>query len=89
MWRQTGSRGLERQRQPRRLRASPCHPRRYYLLLQGGGGFTCFDGCKNVTSDTIKDADALQNYLAEVCGGEIPAAYENRYGEGRITIVGE
>lgn len=58
-----------------------------YLLTGHGDGHAAFGG-EVLDMPYIEDAQALEQYLTEGLGGEVPDTYADRYGEGRITIIG-
>ncbi|MCR5674471.1 MAG: bifunctional metallophosphatase/5'-nucleotidase [Lachnospiraceae bacterium] len=57
-----------------------------YMLLERGDGFTMFDNAPLLQDRVQLDNQVLINYITDTLGGEIGAAYENPYGQGRITI---
>ena len=77
-----------------KINGEPLDPKRVYTvggtdyyLLKGGDGYTMFEGCEQIIVNHIKDAKALSSYIKDVCEGEIPKQYADRYGEGRITLI--
>ena len=57
-----------------------------YTLLDNGDGTTAFNGCRLLQDRVMLDNQLLIEYIVESLGGEIGAAYEDPYGEGRISI---
>ena len=58
-----------------------------YLLLNDGDGYTMFEDSEILDIESILDTQVMVNYLKDGLNGEIPEAYSNPYGEGRITIL--
>lgn len=59
-----------------------------YMLKSQGDGFGMF-GTKNVTilrDEVLIDNQVLINYIKNTLNGEVPAAYADPYGQGRIKI---
>ncbi len=90
--------GIEGERRVKdiRINGEPLDSERVYTvggtaftLLFGGDGYTSFNGCEQISIDSMLDAEALSSYIRDICGGEIPEQYANRYGEGRIKLIGE
>ncbi|MBQ3195487.1 MAG: 5'-nucleotidase C-terminal domain-containing protein [Clostridia bacterium] len=63
----------------------------FYMLKNGGDGFTMFDDCSIVAYEGLLcDAEMLIEYFLTELGGQISAEqYGNLYGEGRITLFTE
>lgn len=64
----------------------------YYMLKNGGDGYTMFDDSPiYIAPESIMcDAEMLMEYFVFSLQGQIPASrYGNMYGEGRITVVTE
>ena len=60
-----------------------------YQLLNEGDGYTMFKGA-NVLQESVKlDNQVLIDYITETLNGVVSDGYENPYGQGRITGVGE
>ena len=60
-----------------------------YQLLNEGDGYTMFKGA-NVLQESVKlDNQVLIDYITETLNGVVSDGYENPYGQGRITVVGE
>ena len=57
-----------------------------YTLKNKGDGQTAFKG-EVVEMPYIEDVQAVEQYLTEELGGEVPDTYTERYGAGRITII--
>ena len=55
-----------------------------YILTQQGDGFTMFDGCKEVTKESLVDTEVIQKYI-EKLGGTIGQQYAKT--EGRIKVL--
>ena len=55
-----------------------------YILTQQGDGFTMFDGCKEVTKESLVDTEVIQKYI-EKLGGTIGQQYAKT--EGRIKVI--
>ena len=88
--------GIEGERRVKdiRINGEPLDPERVYtvggpdyFLVMCGGGFTMFEGCERISINPVTDCEAMISYIKDVCGGEIPEKYANRYGEGRITLI--
>ena len=60
-----------------------------YVLLENGDGYTMFDGCNVVMEAVMLDNQVLMNYISDTLGGEIPADYEDPYGQDRIVELEE
>jgi len=58
-----------------------------YLLLNNGDGSTAFEGAELLKDKAKLDSQLLIDYISEDLGGEIGEAYEDTYGDGRITII--
>ena len=58
-----------------------------YTLLDGGDGFTAFNGAPILQNRVKLDNLLLIDYIAETLGGEVGERYADPYGEGRIRIV--
>ncbi|MGN0659489.1 MAG: bifunctional metallophosphatase/5'-nucleotidase [Emergencia sp.] len=56
-----------------------------YILTQQGDGFTMFQGCNEITKESIADSAALMQYLEKDLKGTIGTAYEKV--DGRIGII--
>ena len=60
-----------------------------YQLLNEGDGYTMFKGA-NVLQESVKlDNQVLIDYITETLGGVVSDGYDQPYGQGRITVVGE
>ena len=60
-----------------------------YMLLNGGDGYTAFEGA-TLLQDRVKlDNQVLIDYITENLGGVIGEQYESLTGDGRIVIVEE
>lgn len=57
-----------------------------YFILNGGNGYTMFDGCTVISSSAAIEIEALSTYLIDTLGGEIPDEYADPYGQGRMVI---
>lgn len=58
-----------------------------YQLLNGGDGYTMYDGA-NILQNAVKlDNQVLIDYITGTLGGSVGAGYENPYGQGRIVSV--
>ena len=55
-----------------------------YILTQQGDGFTMFDGCKEVTKESLIDTEVIQKYI-ETLGGTVGQQYAKT--EGRIKVI--
>ncbi len=55
-----------------------------FTLLNGGDGFTMFEGCTVINNSVCSDIDALIKYIDEDLKGVIGDEYANPLGEGRI-----
>ncbi|WP_419022420.1 bifunctional metallophosphatase/5'-nucleotidase [Emergencia sp.] len=55
-----------------------------YILTQQGDGYTMFDGCKEVTKESLVDTEVIQKYI-EKLGGTIGQQYAKT--EGRIKVL--
>ncbi len=60
-----------------------------YTLLNGGDGYTMFNGAKVLQDEAKMDIQALIDYITDTLGGTIGSEYEDPYGQGRIVIVEE
>ncbi|MBQ9421440.1 MAG: bifunctional metallophosphatase/5'-nucleotidase [Lachnospiraceae bacterium] len=58
-----------------------------YLLLNNGDGNKAFEGAELLKDKAKLDSQLLIDYISEDLGGEIGEAYEDTYGDGRITII--
>ena len=59
----------------------------YYILINGGDGFTAFDGASVVIENAGLDSQILIDHITEKLNGVIGAEYADPYGQGRITVV--
>ena len=57
-----------------------------FVLMDGGDGFTCFDGCEVICSEVCLDNQALINYMNENLTNGGGAEYTDPYGQDRIII---
>ncbi len=57
-----------------------------YTLLEGGDGFSMFDGATIINDFVCTDCDALIDYATNTLGGTIGKEYENSLGDGRIKL---
>lgn len=57
-----------------------------YLIKYGGSGVRFFEDNTIVRDDVMPDSQLLVNYFQKHLGSQIPEAYRDPQGEGRITV---
>ncbi len=57
-----------------------------YSFLDGGDGFSMFEGAAVINDFVCTDCDALIDYATNTLGGTIGKGYENPLGDGRIKL---
>lgn len=60
-----------------------------YMLLQIADGYTMFRDAPVLQNKVKIDNQVLIDYICDTLGGEIPEAYADPYGQGRIVILEE
>ena len=58
-----------------------------YMIKGGGDGYTMFKDNNLLQDEVMIDNQVLINYIVETLGGTVGEAYQDPFGEGRITII--